>query len=95
MDSLAGQQLERFKRGVGITHLEEKSARLNRDRLLLLLVILKRERVTRVDVQRLSGVATVDEREMFFVSPWLFESRDGGYPRRLRHFNPPKKQEQY
>jgi hypothetical protein len=57
----------------GITHLEQKSARLNRDRLLLLLVILKRERVTRIDVQRLSAVATVDEREMFFVSPRFFD----------------------
>jgi hypothetical protein len=91
MDCLAGEQLERLQRGVGITHLEEKSARLNRDRLLLLLVILKRERVTPTDVQRLSAIATVDEREMFFVSPRFFDSKDGGYPRRLGHSNSPKK----
>jgi hypothetical protein len=80
MDCLAGEQLERLQRSVGITHLEEESARLHRDGLLLLLVILQRERVPFLDVQRLPAIATVDEREMFFVSPRLFDSNDGGYP---------------
>jgi hypothetical protein len=90
MDRLAGQQLERLERSVGITHLEQKSARLNRDRLLLLLVILKGERVTLIDVQRLSAVATVDEREMFFVSPRFFDVRNGGHPLRFGHSNSPQ-----
>jgi len=74
---LTGEQLERLQRGVGITYLEQKSARLDRDRLLFLLVILKREGVTSIDVQCLSAVATVDEREMFFVSPRFLHSRYG------------------
>jgi hypothetical protein len=93
MDCLAGEQFERLQRGVGITHLEQKSARLHRDRLLLLLVILKRERVPLIDVQRLSAVAAVDKREMFFVSPRFIDSKDGGYPRRFGHSNSPNAQE--
>jgi hypothetical protein len=33
--------------------------------------------VTSIDVQCLSAVATVDEREMFFVSPRFLHSRYG------------------
>jgi hypothetical protein len=91
MDGFAGEQLERIQRGVGIAHLEEQSARLHGNRLLFPLVILEREGVTCVDVQRLSAVPTVDEREMLFVSPRFIDSKYGGYPRRLGHTNTPKK----
>src|ERR1019366_7055174 len=67
------------------------TSKRSRPDLLLLLVILKRERVTPIDVQHLSAVATVDEREMLFVSPRFFDSMDGGYPRRLGHSNFPQK----